>query len=214
MFIIEYQSDFFLFKDSKPIYDLRPAITEMRSDWYKPFLNFFLHYIPRTPIIRATSICDDYLQKLFAARKCGKIDWKYLPIVHKSESSIIEISLIQDGVITKLNARIFKLEAIIQVLNGGVAEKLHFNDDLFNLGADFYNELNHEFIELFDSTICLSRSTSLDLRSDEDVAKEYIVKEELRLRFEEKERVRLKEHKMMEEDNRLRLEREKMLRLE
>ncbi|GKC41517.1 hypothetical protein Tco_1059239 [Tanacetum coccineum] len=76
-----------------------------------------------------------------------------------------------DGVITKLNARIFKLEAIIQVLNGGVAEKLHFNDDLFNLGSDFYNELNHEFIELFDSTICLSRSTSLDLRSDEDVAK-------------------------------------------
>ncbi|GJR15889.1 phospholipase-like protein [Tanacetum coccineum] len=179
----------------------RPTIAERRSDWYTVFLEFFIHYTPRTPLIRATatSICDDYLQKLFSARKRGKIERKDLPIVHRTGSSIIEISLIQDGVITELNACVFKPEAIIQVLarkrNGVVA-------------------LNHEFLELFESTICLSGSASLDLRSDEDVAKEYIVQEELRLRIEEKERVRLKEQKIMEEDNRLRLEREKMLRLE
>nr|GEU87722.1 phospholipase-like protein [Tanacetum cinerariifolium] len=98
--------------------------------------------------------------------------------------------------------------------NGEVAKKLIFNDDLSNLSANFCDELNHEFLELFQSTICLGGSASLDLRSDEDVAKEYIVQEELRLRIEEKERVRLKEKNMMEEDNRVRLETEKMLRLE
>ncbi|GKE92344.1 hypothetical protein Tco_1573439, partial [Tanacetum coccineum] len=144
-------------------------------------------------------------------RQHGKMERKDLPIIRRTESSIIEISIIQDGVITELNARVFKLEEIIQ--NGGVA-KLDFNDDLSNLSVDFCDEHNHEFLELFQSTICLSGSASLDLRSDKDVAKEYIVKEELRLRIEEKERVRLKKQKMMEEDNRVRLEREKMLRLE
>nr|GEX12186.1 hypothetical protein [Tanacetum cinerariifolium] len=177
------------YKDSNPIYELRPTIAERRSDWYKISLDFFIHYIPRTRPIRPISICDDYLQNLFALRQRGKIERKDLPIVRRTESSIIEISIIQDGVITELNARVFKIEAIIQVLarerNGGVA-----------------------------STICLSGSASLDLHSDEDVAKEYIVQAELRLRIKEKERVRLKEQKMMEEDNRVRLEREKMLRLE
>nr|GEV43286.1 phospholipase-like protein [Tanacetum cinerariifolium] len=109
------------------------------------------------------------------ARKRRKIERKDLLIFRRTESSIIEISLIQDGVITELNARFFKLEAIIQVLarerNGGVLEKLDFNDDLSNLSADFCDELNHEFLELFESTICLSGSASLDMCSDEDVAK-------------------------------------------
>nr|GEV42024.1 hypothetical protein [Tanacetum cinerariifolium] len=190
------------FKDSKPIYDLRLTIAERRSDWYKLFIDFFLHYIPMTPPIRATRICDDYLQKLFAARKREKIERKDLPIIRRSESSIIEISLIQDGVITELNARAFKLEVYARERNVRVSGKLDFNDDFSNLSADFCDELNYEFLELFESTICLSGSARLDLDSDEDVAKEYIVQEELRLRVEEKERVSLKEQKMMEEDNR------------
>nr|GEY92158.1 hypothetical protein [Tanacetum cinerariifolium] len=205
-------------KNLNPIYDLGPTIAARRSDWYTVFLDLFIHYIPRTPPIGATSICDDYLQKLFAARKCGKIERKDFLIVCRTESSIIEINLIHDDLITELNACIFKLEAIIQVLareqNGGVSKKLDFNDDLSHLSNDFCDELNHEFLELFESTICFSGLASLDLRFDEDVAKEYIVQEELRLRIKEKERVQLKEQKIMEEDNRLRLEREKMLRLE
>nr|GEX67905.1 phospholipase-like protein [Tanacetum cinerariifolium] len=131
--------------------------------------------------------------------------WEHLQGINKNHKYVPTYTL---------SSFVWAFKVLARERNGGVAEKLDFNDDLSNLSADFYDDLNHEFLELFESTICLGGSASLDLRFDEDVAWEYIVQEELRLRIKEKERVQLKEQEMMEEDNKLRLKREKMLRLE
>ena len=79
-------------------------------------MDFFHHYRPKTPPVKTTHLADEYFKKLAAARKRGKIGRKHLPIIRKWESSLTEISIIQDGVIIELNARLFKLEGIIQVL--------------------------------------------------------------------------------------------------
>ncbi|GJT56060.1 hypothetical protein Tco_0991114 [Tanacetum coccineum] len=83
-----------------------------------------------------------------------------------------KISKLKDLVIIDLNSCIFKLEAIIQVLvrkrSGGVVDKLKFNEDFFNLSAEFCNELNNVYLELFKSPICSSGSGLLDVDIDED----------------------------------------------
>ncbi|PWA37354.1 F-box domain-containing protein [Artemisia annua] len=132
-------------------------------------------------------------------------DWD-LPIIDRSETSLTKELMLKDHVITQLNAHVFKLEAIIQVLGhdkfGGVLEKLEFNNVFRNLSAEFCDELNHDFLELFAST--------KDAETDDDV--EYILQDELRLRLDEEERWRLEEERINEEENRLRLEEEKQFR--
>ncbi|PWA70593.1 phospholipase-like protein [Artemisia annua] len=99
-------------------------------------------------------------------------------------------------------------------------DKLDFTDDFSKLSAEFCDELKDDFLALFESINCTNGSEQVDVDSDDDIARviyhcnEYIVQEELRLRLEEKERVMLKEQKIMEEQKRLRLETEKMLNLE
>lgn len=105
-----------MFKESNVVQDLRPTLAERKCDWYIQFMDFFNDYIPRTPPVKTTHIGDEYLNKLATARKRGKVERKHLPIIRNSQSSLLEISIIQDGVITELNARLFKLEGIIQVL--------------------------------------------------------------------------------------------------
>lgn len=107
---------YLFFKDSNPVKELTPTIAERRSDWYIKFTAFFHDYIPRTPPVKTTHLYDEWLKKMAAARKRGKTERKHLPIIRRSESSIIEISITQDRVITELNKRLFKLETIIQVI--------------------------------------------------------------------------------------------------
>ncbi|GJX48588.1 arginine--tRNA ligase, chloroplastic/mitochondrial [Tanacetum coccineum] len=86
-----------------------------------------------------------------------------------------KISMLKDRVIIDFNSRIFKLEAIIQVLvhktNGGVVDKLEFSEDFPNLSTEFCDELNKEVLKLFESCNCSSGSGCSDLDID-DVANE------------------------------------------
>ncbi|GKA92494.1 phospholipase-like protein [Tanacetum coccineum] len=82
-----------------------------------------------------------------------------------------------------------------------------------------WEELNEEFNELFETKFCVSGPAMIDLDSDEDLVKEYLIQEESRLKQEEEERCRLEEHKMMkalflktlQEEVQRRDEKEKML---
>nr|GEZ56279.1 phospholipase-like protein [Tanacetum cinerariifolium] len=73
--------------------------------------------------------------------------------------------------IKELISRIFKLEAIIQVLgrerNGDVVEKLQFSDDFCHVRVEFRNELNQVFLELFESSIIDIVGTTLDADTQE-----------------------------------------------
>ncbi|PWA42179.1 F-box domain-containing protein [Artemisia annua] len=165
-----------------------------------------MEYVPRAPTSRVSHPYDVYLKKCAEGRKRGRIRYRDLPIIDRSEISITKELMLKDHVITQLNARVFKLEAIIQVLGhdkfGGVLEKLEFNDVFRNLSAEFCDELNNDFLELFAST--------KDTETDDDV--EYILEDELRLRLDEEERWRLEEERINEEENRMRLEEEKQFR--
>ena len=74
-------------------------------------------YIPKTRKRKAPDEYDVYFQKLDAARKRGRTERKYLPLVPRNDVSslITEIDL-KDRVIHELNTRVFKLECIIQVI--------------------------------------------------------------------------------------------------
>ncbi|PWA69469.1 phospholipase-like protein [Artemisia annua] len=174
---------------------LKRPLAERKCDWYIQFMDYFHHYIPRTPPVKTTHLADEYFKKLAAARRRGKIERKHLPIIRKSESSLVEINIIQDGVITELNARLFKLKGIIQVLarerNG---ERLVFDDDLRNLSSEFCDELNDCFLELFQS----SMDTELEkLRLKERKLRE----EQKRLMMEEDKMIRMQEEKMLQDES-------------
>ncbi|GJS34649.1 hypothetical protein Tco_0533031 [Tanacetum coccineum] len=70
----------------------------------------------RNAPIKYNDLYEDYFKKLSAACKRAKIDTKDLPMVPRCDNSRLlkEIKL-KDNVITQLNKRVFKLEAIIQV---------------------------------------------------------------------------------------------------
>nr|GEU32463.1 phospholipase-like protein [Tanacetum cinerariifolium] len=81
------------------------------------FHEFYIAYIPRTPPIRYPDPFDDYLNKLAASRKRGKIDTRVLPIIRRCDTSSVEEIRLKGGVITELKSRVFKLEAINKVVN-------------------------------------------------------------------------------------------------
>lgn len=83
---------------------------------------------------------------------------------------------------------------------------MEFNDVFRNLSVELCDELNHDFLELFEST------TEVD--PDDDVVQEYIMQDELMLRLEEEERWRIEEENILEDENRLRLEEEEQMRVE
>nr|GEV44840.1 phospholipase-like protein [Tanacetum cinerariifolium] len=88
-----------------------------------------------------------------------------MPITNVRRS---KISSLKDSVIKELNSHIFKLDAIIQVLgrerNGGVVKKLELSDEFCHLSGEFCDELNHDFLELFQSAI--SNSVGRPLEAD------------------------------------------------
>nr|GEW34490.1 hypothetical protein [Tanacetum cinerariifolium] len=91
-----------------------------------------------------------------------------------------------------------------------------------NFSSDCWEELNKEFIELYETKFCVNGPAMIDLDSDEDLVMEYLIQEESRLKQEEEERCRLEEHKMMkglfiktlQEEVRRRDEKEKILKYE
>ncbi|GJR57857.1 phospholipase-like protein, partial [Tanacetum coccineum] len=101
-------------KDSLVNLDLTPTISEQQTVWYMAFRKFFMSYIPRTPPTSYTDLFEDYIKKLSASRKRGKIDKRDLPIIRRCDTTIVEEIRLKDGVIAKLNSRFFKLEAIIK----------------------------------------------------------------------------------------------------
>nr|GEU53210.1 hypothetical protein [Tanacetum cinerariifolium] len=74
-----------------------------------------VYYLARTPPTTYTDLFDDYIKKLSASRKQGKIDTRYLSIIRRCDTTIVEEIRLKDGVIAKLNSRVFKLEAIIKI---------------------------------------------------------------------------------------------------
>nr|GEW16259.1 phospholipase-like protein [Tanacetum cinerariifolium] len=70
-------------EDSSVNLDLTPTISEQQTVWYMAFRKFFMSYIPRTPPTTYTDLFDDYIKKLSASRKRGKIDTRDLPIIRR-----------------------------------------------------------------------------------------------------------------------------------
>nr|GEV06569.1 hypothetical protein [Tanacetum cinerariifolium] len=156
--------------------DLTAIISELKSDWYIAFWGLFMVYIPRNALIKCNNLYEDYFKKLSIAHKQAKIATTDLPMVPRCASSYLlkEIKL-KDNVITQLNTRVFKLKAIIQVfgqeINDVSLENLDFRQYFLNIDNDF----------------------------DDDVIKDYLIEEEIRLRAEQEESWRLQEQKVMEE---------------
>nr|GEX06021.1 phospholipase-like protein [Tanacetum cinerariifolium] len=96
--------------------DLTPMISEQQTFWYMAFRKFYMSYIPRSPPTTYTDLFDDYMKRLSSSRKRGKIDTRDLSIIHRCDTTSVEEIRLKDGVIAKLNSRVFKLEAIIKVL--------------------------------------------------------------------------------------------------
>ncbi|GJT59742.1 phospholipase-like protein [Tanacetum coccineum] len=201
--------------------DLTPTISEQQTIWYMAFHKFYMSYIPRSPLTTYTDLFDDYMKKLSSLRKRGKIDTRDLPIIRRCDTTSVEEIRLKDGVIAKLNSRVFKLEAIIKVLDreqkGVSLDKSCVAEIFNNFSSSCWEELNEEFNELCETKFCVNGPAMIDLDSDEDL--EYLLQEESRLKQEEEERFRLEEHKMMkalflktlQEEVQRREEKEKML---
>ncbi|GJU74652.1 phospholipase-like protein [Tanacetum coccineum] len=193
-----------------PTVDLRPTFAEYLTEWWTCHNDFLKNYISRTPKQRP-DILEAYLLKVVSRgqrKKYARIMTTSIPTVLRRK-----ISMLKDHVITDMNSRIFKLEAIIQfetytshVLvrerNSGVVEKLEFNEDFCNLSTEFCDELNKEF------TNCLSL---LVVVVDQAVQIWILMKMLMRMKLEEEEMLLFQEEKKMEKDNRLRLEEEARL---
>nr|GEV62132.1 phospholipase-like protein [Tanacetum cinerariifolium] len=102
----------------------------------------------------------------------------YVPIYTLSgfvwyfKTSVEEIWL-KDGVISKLNSRVFKLEAIIKVLGqerkGVSLDKSCVAEFFKNFSSGCWEELNEEFNELCETKFCVNGPAMIDLDYDEDL---------------------------------------------
>ncbi|GJV90992.1 hypothetical protein Tco_1538805 [Tanacetum coccineum] len=81
--------------------------------------------------------------------------------------------------------------------NGDVVEQLEFSDEFCHLSGEFCNELNHDFLKLFESSICNCAGTPLDADTDEefDETEDHLLEKEFMIRLEEEERLLLEEEK-------------------
>nr|GFA32699.1 hypothetical protein [Tanacetum cinerariifolium] len=66
-------------------------------------------------------------------------------------------------------------------------KQLEFSDEFCYLSGKFCDELNHDFLELFESAICNSVGTTLDVDTQEefDETQDYILEKEFSMRLEE-----------------------------
>ncbi|GJT79851.1 phospholipase-like protein [Tanacetum coccineum] len=151
-----------------------------------------VYYLARTPPTTYTDLFDDYIKKLSASLKRGKIDTRDLPVIRRCDTTSVEEIRLKDGVIAKLNSRVFKLEAIIKVLGrerkGVSLDKSCVAEFFHNFSSGCWEELNEEFNELCETKFCVNGPAMIDLDSDEDLVKEYLIQEESRLKQEEEER--------------------------
>nr|GEY02809.1 phospholipase-like protein [Tanacetum cinerariifolium] len=100
----------------------------------------------------------------------------------------------------------YLLKVLVHKTNGVVVDKLEFSEDFLNLSIEFCDELNKEFLELFDSHSSSSGTCCSNLDIDEDV-------DEFRMKLKEEEMMLFKEDQILENESRLRLEEEaKMMR--
>nr|GEY16647.1 phospholipase-like protein [Tanacetum cinerariifolium] len=90
-------------------------------------------------------------------------------------------------------------KVLVRKTNGGVVDKLEFSEDFPNLSTEFYDELNKDFLELFESHSCSSGSSYSDLDINEDA-------DEFKMKLEEKEMLLFKQEKILKKESRLRLE--------
>ncbi|GJW31154.1 phospholipase-like protein [Tanacetum coccineum] len=176
-------------KESNPISDLRPTLAEYKSEWWTSTIDFLQVYVPRTPI-RKPDLFDEYLQKMSVGRKRNRL-CRHIstPITNVPRS---KISSVKDSIIKRLNSRIFKLKAIIQVLgrerNSDVVEKLKFSEEFCQLSVEFCDELNHDFLELFESSIIDILGTPLDVDTHKEFDEERAL--EVKKRWDEDYRKR------------------------
>ncbi|GJV60702.1 hypothetical protein Tco_1466802 [Tanacetum coccineum] len=182
--------------------DLTPTISEQQTFWYMAFRKFYMSYIPRSPPTTYTDLFDDYMKKLSSSRKRGKIDTRDLPIIRRCDTTSVEEIRLKDGVIAKLNSRVFKLEAIIKVLGrerkgdkSCVAEFFH------NFSSGCWEELNEEFKELCQTKFCVNRPAMIDLDSDEDLVKEVQRRDEKEKMLKYEEEKKKRRHKLMNTDH-------------
>ncbi|GKB64459.1 hypothetical protein Tco_0920645 [Tanacetum coccineum] len=174
-------------EESKPIFDLRPTLAEYQSEWWTITTDFLQDYVPRTPM-RKPDLFDAYPQKVSAERKRNRFCRNIITSIPNVRRS--EISSLKDRVIKELNSR--------------------FSDEFCHLSGELCDELNHDFLELFDSNIFNSLGTSLDGDTSEEI-------DEVNYtwtRLEEEERLLLEEKKVIQEEKRLKLEEQKRLKLE
>nr|GEV63844.1 phospholipase-like protein [Tanacetum cinerariifolium] len=161
-------------RDSKPTVDLRPTFGEYLTEWWTFNNELLKNYIHRTPT-QTPDLFYAYPLKVVSGRqwkKYSRIMTTSIPTVPRSK-----ISMLKENVITDLNSRIFKLEAIIQ----------------------FCDELNKEFLNFFDSPSISSGTCCSDLDIDEDA-------DEFMMKLEVEEMLLFKEKQILEEESRLRLE--------
>nr|GEU71811.1 phospholipase-like protein [Tanacetum cinerariifolium] len=164
----------------------KPTLAEYQSKWWTSTIDFLQVDIPRT-LIRKPDLFYAYQQKVSAGRKRNRFCRNISTSISNIRRS--KITSHKDHIIKELNSRIFKLEAIIQILgrerNGGVVDKSEFSDEFFHLSVEFCDELNHDFLELFESAICNSVGTPLDVDTKEefDETHDYLLEKEFRMRL-------------------------------
>ncbi|GJU97776.1 phospholipase-like protein, partial [Tanacetum coccineum] len=128
--------------------------------------------LSRSAPTRYPDMFDDYVKKLSASRKLGKLDTRDLPIICRCDTTSVEEIKVKDCVISQLNSRVYKLETIIKVLGRKRKGVLLVRDDI------------------------MISENGLDY--DDDLVKDYLIQEEFRVKQEEEERCRLEELKMKE----------------
>nr|GEU92790.1 phospholipase-like protein [Tanacetum cinerariifolium] len=166
-------------------------------------------------------------QAINIGRQMSHIVWRYTDRVGQRLDLIAELEKLQgsilafetikllrdvnDSDLSKVRAFMTTISQIlIKVLvckrKGVVVDKLEFSEDFPNLSSQFCDEINKEFLELFDSPSISSGTCYLDLDIDEDA-------DEFRMNLEEEEMLLFKEEQILEEESRPRLEEEaKMMR--
>ncbi|GJT91428.1 putative reverse transcriptase domain-containing protein [Tanacetum coccineum] len=165
-------------KEFKVNVDLAATISELKSDWYIGFQNFFMRYIPRNAPVNRNDLYEDYFKKLSAAHKQAKIATTDLPMVFGRE--ITDVSL----------------------------ENLEFRQYFLNMGEDLCTELKHDFNELISSPLYAICPSIQDNDFDDDVIKLAFartkddergfvkrLKEEVRIRVEKEKLVNYEKEK-------------------
>ncbi|GJZ64713.1 hypothetical protein Tco_0621134, partial [Tanacetum coccineum] len=163
---------------------------------------YYTAYIPRSAPTRYPDLFDEYLKKLAASRKRGKLDTRDLPIIRRCDTTSVEEIRVKDCVISELNYRVYKLETIIKVLGherkGVLLDKSIVADLFLNISSEYLDALNEEFHKLYQTSFIDNRPAENGLDYDDDLVKDYLIQEELRVKQEEEERCRLEEFKMKE----------------